>query len=50
LKVTSAPIAAVVASHLAKLQTERYLKAANCRTFLDIDAARAWLASDHHPV
>ena len=49
LKVTSAPIAAVVASHLAKLQTERYLKAENCRTFLDIDAARTWLAGDHSP-
>lgn len=48
LKVTSAPIAAVVASHLAKLQTERYLKAENCRTFLDIDEAKAWLASDGH--
>ncbi len=46
LKVTSAPIAAVVASHLAKLQTERYLKADNCRTFLDIDEAKAWLAGD----
>lgn len=48
LKVTSAPIAAVVASHLAKLQTERYLKAENCRTFLDIDEAKAWLAGDGH--
>ena len=46
LKITSAPIAAVVASHLAKLQTERYLKAENCRTFLDIDEAKAWLAGD----
>ena len=46
LKMTSAPIAAVVASHLAKLQTERYLKADTCRTFLDIDAAKAWLAGD----
>ena len=48
LKVTSAPIAAVVASHLAKPQTERYLKAPNCRTFLDIDEAKAWLAGDRH--
>ena len=50
LKVTSAPIAALVASHLAKLQTERYLKAPNCRTFLDIDEAKAWLAGDRAAV
>ena len=47
-KATSAPIAAVVASHLAKLQTERYPKADNCRTFLDIDETKAWLAGDGH--
>ena len=45
LKITSAPIASVVASHLAKLQAERYLNADNCRTFLDIDEARKWLVS-----
>ena len=43
LKLTSAPIAAVVGSSLAKLQTERYLSAPNCRTFLDYDAAVAWM-------
>lgn len=43
LKLTSAPIAAVVGSSLAKLQTERYLSAPNCRTFLEYDAAVAWM-------
>ena len=45
LKVTSRPIAAVVAGPLAKLQTERYLVGPNCRTFLDLDAAERWLAA-----
>ncbi|WP_028964937.1 hypothetical protein [Sphingomonas phyllosphaerae] len=45
LKVTSRPIAAVVANNLAKLQTERYLVGANCRTFLDPDEAKRWLAA-----
>lgn len=43
LKLTSAPIAAVVPSTLAKLQTERYLKADNCRTFLDPGEAERWM-------
>ncbi|WP_294196963.1 hypothetical protein [uncultured Sphingomonas sp.] len=46
LKVTSLPIAAVVASNLAKLQTERYLVGARCRTFLDLDEANRWLAAE----
>jgi len=45
LKVTSLPIAAVVANNLAKLQTERYLVGANCRTFLDPAEAQRWLAA-----
>ena len=45
LKITSAPIAAVVSSNLAKMQTERYLSAPNCRTFMDMDEAKAWLAA-----
>ncbi|MBI0476451.1 hypothetical protein D9601_13955 [Sphingomonas sp. MA1305] len=43
MKVTSAPVAAVASSSLAKLQTERYLIGDNCRTFLSIDEARAWM-------
>ena len=49
LKLTSAPIASVVSSHLAKMQTERYLRAPNCRTFLDINEANRWLA-DEQPI
>lgn len=45
LMVTKSPIAAVAASSLAKLQTERYLTAPNCRTFLDYDDADAWMRS-----
>lgn len=33
----------MVANNLAKLQTERYLVGANCRTFLDPDEAKRWL-------
>lgn len=44
LRLTSAPIAAVVGSSLAKLQTERYLVGPNCRTFLDYDEAEQWLS------
>lgn len=47
LKLTSAPIAAVAASTLAKLQTERYLVGQNCRTFVDYDEARQWLGACH---
>lgn len=43
LKLTSAPVAAVASSNLAKLQTERYLRGPNCRTFLSMDEARAWM-------
>ncbi|PZT91375.1 MULTISPECIES: hypothetical protein [unclassified Sphingomonas] len=43
LQLTTAPIAAVAGSNLGKMQTERYLRAPNCRTFLDIDEARAWM-------
>lgn len=43
MKLTSAPIAAVAASTLAKMQTERYLVGPNCRTFLDYDEAKLWL-------
>ncbi len=49
LKVTTLPIAAVVASNLAKLQTERYLVGENCRTFLDLGAAERWLATAATP-
>lgn len=49
LKITSAPIAAVVSSMLAKMQTERYLRGDNCRTFIDYDEARAWLNAEHSP-
>ncbi|MEG8041199.1 hypothetical protein QP166_18350 [Sphingomonas sp. LR60] len=45
LKVTSRPIAAVVANNLAKLQTERYLVGPNCRTFLDLGEAECWLTA-----
>ncbi|MEH3039446.1 MAG: hypothetical protein PGN21_05210 [Sphingomonas paucimobilis] len=45
LMLTKAPIAAVAASSLGKLQTERYLTAPNCRTFLDYDEADAWMRS-----
>lgn len=45
LRVTSRPIAAVVAGPLAKLQTERYLVGPNCRTFLDVDEATHWLST-----
>ena len=47
LKVTSRPIAAVVANSLAKLQTERYLVGPNCRTFLDPAEAERWLTAAH---
>ncbi|MET3438953.1 hypothetical protein [Sphingomonas sp. 1185] len=50
LKLTSAPIAAVAGSSLAKLQTERYLVGPNCRTFLSHDEAVAWLAEASLPV
>lgn len=45
LMVTKYPIAAVAASSLGKLQTERYLTAPNCRTFLDYDEANIWMRS-----
>ncbi|MDR6790541.1 hypothetical protein J2Y58_003924 [Sphingomonas sp. BE138] len=45
LKVTSRPIAAIVAGPLAKLQTERYLVGPNCRTFLDPADAERWLSA-----
>lgn len=45
LVVTKSPIAAVAASSLGKLQTERYLTAPNCRTFLAYDEAAAWMRS-----
>ncbi|NJR78288.1 hypothetical protein [Sphingomonas corticis] len=43
VRLTSFPIAAVAGSMLGKLQSERVLTAPNCRTFLDIDEARAWI-------
>lgn len=45
LMVTKSPIAAVAASSLGKLQTERYLTAPNCRTFLEYEEADAWMRS-----
>lgn len=47
LKVTSRPIAAIVAGPLAKLQTERYLVGPNCRAFLDPADAERWLSAAH---
>lgn len=45
LQLTKSPIAGVVASSLAKLQTERYLVGPNCRTFLDYQEAVDWMQS-----
>jgi hypothetical protein len=43
LKLTSAPIVTVAGSMLGKHQSERVLSAPNCRTFLDMKEAHAWL-------
>jgi hypothetical protein len=46
LKLTSARIATVVGSTLAKLQAERVMSAPTCRTFLDMEEAKAWIAAN----
>ncbi len=43
LALSDAPYACVVGSMLVKLQAERVLNRPNCRVFLDMDEATAWL-------
>ncbi len=46
LHLIRGPIAAVAGSTLGKLQSERVLNAANCRTFLDMREAQVWIDSE----